>query len=223
MSTLYNKAMRIIARLLHFSGLLFIAVALSVTAMGFAGGLHYSLFPSLAHEASVEAVAQSPDDFDGKWVMVEGMYYNTEDMSGRKGVLVPLSSPPQYYTLNELKQFIESSDIPDSIPAMRPYPRNAVRMFIPASIGLLYPGHSFNAVSGDTITVTGKFLHDGGIVFPGGDYIRIVSIMSAGSSPENNAIILIIIILFMTACGIGMIRISRNIPGSSQPESSSSL
>lgn len=215
--------MRIIKRFLHFSGLLFIAIALSLSAMGFAGGLHFSLFPSLAHQTSVETIAESPADFDGKWIILQGMYYNTEDMSGRKGIIVPLSSLPQYYTLEELKQFIESGDIPGSIPAMRPYPQKAVRMFIPASVGLLLQPNSFDCVSGDTITVIGKFLSEGGIVFPSGNYIRIVRIISAGSSPANNVLILLIVILCMITGGIIMLRRSRNISDSTQSESSSSL
>lgn len=215
--------MRIIGRLLHFSGLLFIAIALSLSAMGFAGGLHYSLFPSLAHETSVEAVAESPDDFDSKWIILQGMYYNTEDISARKGILVPTSSLPQYYTLDELRQFMENDGIPDSIPQMRPYPRNSIRMYIPASVGLSMQFNSFDCVSGDTITVIGKFLHEGGIVFPGGDYIRVVRIISDSRFPVNSAVILILIILCLTACSIIMIRISRNMSDNARGDYSSPL
>lgn len=215
--------MRNISRFLHFSGLLFIAIALSLSAMGFAGGFQYSLFPSLAHKASVEDIAESPAYFDGRWIILQGMYYNTEDMSARKGILVSLSSQPQYYTLDELKQFIENSDIHDSIPAMRPYPQKAVRMFIPSSVELLLQPNSFDCASGDTITVIGKFFHEGGIVFPSGNYIRIVRIISAGNSPANNAMILLLVILCMIAGSIIILRISRNISDRTQSESSSSL
>lgn len=223
MSTAYNENMRIIARSLHFCGLFFIAIALSLSAMGFAEGFHYSLFPSLAHQTSVKTVAESPADFDGRWIILQGMYYNTEDMSGQKGVLVPLSSLPQYHTLDELKQFLEIGDIPDSIPAMRPYPQKALKMYIPASIRLLLQVNSFDCAAGDTITVIGKFLNKGGIVFPSGNYIRVVRIMSAGSSPANNALILSVIILCMITGSTIILLISSKKSDNIQSESSSSL